>query len=231
MFLSNYQQRSRLPAARDPHHRLVVPAQRLPETDAPARPAPWATATEAGGDEEPGRLRRDDRVHPPRGAARLSGVRVHGSRYGQPDPPDEKFLVYVLSEDQSEVIGTRMAPYSLFECGPERWVEVPFLRRSRRPAASGSFSISAPTRRRGSTSVTTPAPAGGIRIGLPGVRPRGGRFRRRLVGSKRYWRSRYVVMHHPATTARPARTRKRADHSPRLIFPRISTFPKRTPKM
>lgn len=56
----------------------------------------------------------------------LSGVRVHGSRYGVPQAPDEDFLVYVMSEDLSKIVHVEMAPYSLFERGDNRWVEIEF---------------------------------------------------------------------------------------------------------
>jgi len=100
-----------------------VPAQQKPETEAPAQPSALRF-----GDREPEGKRSLSgsgemiEFTPPEGGVKLSSVRVHGSRYGQPDPPDEKFLVYVLSGDQSEVVATRMAPYSLFERGPGRWV-------------------------------------------------------------------------------------------------------------
>jgi len=54
------------------------------------------------------------------------GIRIHGSRYGLPEAPNESFLVYLLSEDLSEVLHTETAPYSLFERGPEGWVDVVF---------------------------------------------------------------------------------------------------------
>lgn len=57
---------------------------------------------------------------------KLQGVRIHGARYGLPTPPDEDFLIYILSEDLSEVIHTETAPYSLFERGAETWVDVTF---------------------------------------------------------------------------------------------------------
>src|SRR4051812_30566208 len=59
---------------------------------------------------------------------KVAGVRIHGARYGLPDPPDERFLIFFLNEDRTEVVGTQMAPYSLFERGAERWVEVHFPR-------------------------------------------------------------------------------------------------------
>ncbi len=56
----------------------------------------------------------------------LAGIETHGSRYGSPAPPDEKFLIYVLDESQAKIIATEMAPYSLFERDEERWVTVNF---------------------------------------------------------------------------------------------------------
>ena len=57
---------------------------------------------------------------------KVGAIRIHGSRYGTPDAPNESFLIYFLSHDMSEVMRTELAPYSLFERGPERWVEVKF---------------------------------------------------------------------------------------------------------
>jgi RNA polymerase sigma-70 factor (ECF subfamily) len=56
----------------------------------------------------------------------VKGIRIHGSRYGTPEAPDESFLIYFLSEDMSEIVHTEMAPYSLFERGPEKWVDIAF---------------------------------------------------------------------------------------------------------
>jgi RNA polymerase sigma-70 factor (ECF subfamily) len=64
----------------------------------------------------------------PAAPARVKGLRVHGSRYGNPQPPDESFLIYFLSEDRKRILHTEMAPYSLFERGSEQWVEVTFER-------------------------------------------------------------------------------------------------------
>jgi RNA polymerase sigma factor (sigma-70 family) len=64
----------------------------------------------------------------PGAPARVAALRIHGSRYGLPDPPDESFLIYFLAEDRKRILHTEMAPYSLFERGPERWVEVAFER-------------------------------------------------------------------------------------------------------
>ncbi len=60
--------------------------------------------------------------------ARVAGLRIHGSRYGNPEPPDESFLIYFLTEDRQRILHTEMADYSLFERGPEQWVEITFDR-------------------------------------------------------------------------------------------------------
>ena len=57
---------------------------------------------------------------------KIAGIKIHGSRYGQPDAPDEDFLVYFLDEEGKDVISTQLAPYSLFKRGAEKWVNVRF---------------------------------------------------------------------------------------------------------
>jgi RNA polymerase sigma-70 factor (ECF subfamily) len=64
----------------------------------------------------------------PAGAARVAGLRIHGSRYGTPEPPDEDFLIYFLNAARDRVVATEMARYALFERGAERWVTVTFAR-------------------------------------------------------------------------------------------------------
>ena len=59
-------------------------------------------------------------------AQKISGIRIHGSRYGLAKPPDEDFLIYLLGPHGSEVLNTQKAPYSLFERGKEKWVTVRF---------------------------------------------------------------------------------------------------------
>lgn len=56
----------------------------------------------------------------------LKGIEIHGSRYGTETPPEEMFLVYIMNEDRTEITATKMAPYSLFERGDEKWVAVRF---------------------------------------------------------------------------------------------------------
>ena len=62
----------------------------------------------------------------PTAGRQAAGLRIHGSRYGQPEPPQESFLVYFLDEAQAEVIATRLVPYGRFDRGAERWVDVAF---------------------------------------------------------------------------------------------------------
>jgi RNA polymerase sigma factor (sigma-70 family) len=64
----------------------------------------------------------------PAAAVKVSGVRIHGSRYGQAQAPRESFLIYFLNEKLTRVLHTEMAPYSVFERGAEGWVAVSFER-------------------------------------------------------------------------------------------------------
>ncbi|MEN6451307.1 MAG: M56 family metallopeptidase [Thermoguttaceae bacterium] len=57
---------------------------------------------------------------------RIQGIKIHGSRYGLPQPPAEDFLIHVLSADMSDILFTETAPYKLFQRGRERWVDVSF---------------------------------------------------------------------------------------------------------
>ncbi len=56
--------------------------------------------------------------------AEVQNVRIHGSRYGYPQPPQEDFLVYFLNEDMSETLATEMVPYARFERGEAKWVTI-----------------------------------------------------------------------------------------------------------
>jgi len=58
--------------------------------------------------------------------ARVAAIRIHGARYGTAAPPSEDFVVSFLGEDMSEVVHQEGAPYSLFDRGESRWVEVRF---------------------------------------------------------------------------------------------------------
>jgi len=110
---------------------------------------------------------------PPADRRKVAGLRVHGSRYGQASPPEESFLIYFLNEDQSEVVATRMAPYSLFERGPERWVEMTFPVPIDMPRR---FWVALDFRASGSKGVyvSFDASTGGKHSqgGLPGIKPK-----------------------------------------------------------
>jgi RNA polymerase sigma-70 factor (ECF subfamily) len=62
----------------------------------------------------------------PEGTSKVAGLKIHGSRYGQPQPPRESFLIYFMSLDLKRILHTEMAAYSLFKRGGSEWVAVPF---------------------------------------------------------------------------------------------------------
>jgi RNA polymerase sigma-70 factor (ECF subfamily) len=62
----------------------------------------------------------------PSESAKLAGIRIHGSRYGLPQPPKEDFMIYFLNGDLSETVATKTAPYSRFKRGEQQWVEIKF---------------------------------------------------------------------------------------------------------
>lgn len=57
---------------------------------------------------------------------KVAGLRIHGSRYGVAKAPDEDFLVFFLTEDRTKIAHTELAPYSLFNRGEDKWVEIRF---------------------------------------------------------------------------------------------------------
>ena len=64
----------------------------------------------------------------PKEAGKIGGIRIHGSRYGMPQAPDESFLVFFLSQDRKHILHTEMLPYSRFDRGPEKWETMTFAR-------------------------------------------------------------------------------------------------------
>ena len=56
----------------------------------------------------------------------ISGIRIHGARYGLPQAPDEQFLIYFLNEDRTKVVATEMADYATFDRGENKWETVRF---------------------------------------------------------------------------------------------------------
>lgn len=103
----------------------------------------------------------------------LSGIRIHGSRYGTAKPPQERFLIYVLNQDLTEVVATEMAPYALFERGAEDWVEIKFPK----PVTVPEDAWIAVDFRAGRTkgvyvSYDDSIETSRSRIGLPGIEPK-----------------------------------------------------------
>src|ERR1035437_3829588 len=70
----------------------------------------------------------------PTGKEKVKGIKIHGSRYGYPKPPDEDFSVYLLGENMTNIVHTEKAPYKLFERGENKWVEVKFKKPVEAPA-------------------------------------------------------------------------------------------------
>lgn len=62
----------------------------------------------------------------PEGISEVKGLKIHGSRYGYPQPPNEDFEMTFVSEDFSEILMTEEAPYSLFQRGESKWTNVKF---------------------------------------------------------------------------------------------------------
>lgn len=62
----------------------------------------------------------------PDGVTKVSGIKIHGSRYGYPQAPKENFEISFVKDDFSEILGTELAPYSLFHRGASKWVAVNF---------------------------------------------------------------------------------------------------------
>jgi beta-lactamase regulating signal transducer with metallopeptidase domain len=57
----------------------------------------------------------------------LKALRIHCSRYGYPQPPDEDVEINILSADMKEPLHTELVPYSLFKRqNKQRWTLVPF---------------------------------------------------------------------------------------------------------
>ena len=110
----------------------------------------------------------------PAGATKVTGLKIHGSRYGQPQAPKESFLIYFMNKDRKRILHTEMAPYSLFKRGSESWVEIKFETPIDRPcpSLSGWLSISGRPRPKGSTSASIRRrPANSRGSGYPAFRP------------------------------------------------------------
>lgn len=58
--------------------------------------------------------------------AKVAGIRIHGSRYGLPQPPKEDFMIYFLNSDMTDTVATKTGPYARFKRGSEGWIEIKF---------------------------------------------------------------------------------------------------------
>jgi RNA polymerase sigma-70 factor (ECF subfamily) len=106
----------------------------------------------------------------PRESLKVGGLRIHGSRYGMPQAPDESFLIFFLSQDRKTILHTEMAPYSHFDRGPEKWVTISFGRPVELPEHFWVALDFRATQRKG-VYVSYDTSSGGkhSRIGLPGT--------------------------------------------------------------
>jgi len=104
---------------------------------------------------------------------KLAGIKVHGSRYGHPDAPDEDFLVYILDAEAKEVLSTQLAAYSLFKRGPEKWVNVRFRKPVEVPEEFWVALDFRPHQTKGVyVSYDTSSGGENSKIGLPGLEAR-----------------------------------------------------------
>ena len=107
---------------------------------------------------------------PPRDFGKIDGVRIHGSRYGLPQAPDERFLIFFLSQDRKKILHTEMAPYSRFDRGPEKWVTISFDRSIELPERFWvALDFRANQRKGVYVSYDTSTGGKHSRVGLPGT--------------------------------------------------------------
>ena len=66
------------------------------------------------------------RFEMPEGVTKVKGLRIHGSRYGLPQAPNEDIEITFLNDDLEETLDSRTAPYHQFKRGKEQWVRVLF---------------------------------------------------------------------------------------------------------
>jgi RNA polymerase sigma-70 factor (ECF subfamily) len=103
---------------------------------------------------------------------KIAGIKIHGSRYGLPQAPKEKFLIFVLDKGGNEVLSTQMAPYSAFERGSEEWSTIRFRKPIEVPKEFW-LAIDFRAHQQKGVYVSYDTSTGGkhSRKGLPGVEP------------------------------------------------------------
>lgn len=109
------------------------------------------------------------RFQMPEGVSKVRGLRIHGSRYGLPQAPDEDFEITFLSDDREETLDTQSAPYRLFKRGKESWVRVMFDKDVELPTSFWIALNFNPERTKGVyLSYDTSTKGEHSRVGLPG---------------------------------------------------------------
>jgi hypothetical protein len=100
----------------------------------------------------------------------LTAVRVHGARYGPPEPPPDDRLTVSLCDERFRRVAAFSFPYSRFERGRARWVElaVPPTEVPRTFVVCVGFD---PTARKGVFVDHDAAGCGASLTGLPGGEP------------------------------------------------------------
>jgi len=103
---------------------------------------------------------------------KMKGLRIHGSRYGHPKPPKEDFYIFIMNEE-SEVVHTETAAYSLFDRGEQEWVKVRFKKPVSVPTTFWVvLDFKAHQNKGVYVSYDTSTGGENSKIGLPGKEPR-----------------------------------------------------------
>ncbi len=100
----------------------------------------------------------------------LTAVRIHGSRYGYPQPPRELFRVF-LCDEKFHQIAEFPFPYSKFERGEAEWITLP-IKPTRVPRTFIVGVIFNPTQTKGVYVSHDKEGSGRSMVGLPGNEPR-----------------------------------------------------------
>jgi RNA polymerase sigma-70 factor (ECF subfamily) len=110
------------------------------------------------------------RFEAPEGTWQLATVRIYGSRYGYPKPPQEDFHIW-LCDDEMKPLAKFDVPYSKFERGEPTWIDIdvkPTLVPQKYIICVGFD----PTQTKGVYVHYDDKPAARSLVGLPGSPPR-----------------------------------------------------------
>ncbi len=101
---------------------------------------------------------------------KVKALRIHASRYGTPQPPDEDIDITFVSDDETEIIDSQTVPYARFRRGENRWVTLKFAEPVEVPAKFWVIFDFGAERTKG-VYVSYDTDTGGkhSRIGLPGA--------------------------------------------------------------